>query len=643
MAVFVGPTNFEAHPPSTFLERLLKMTPNVLTQAKAWLEKDPDPITKNRLSILIDSNDTEQLQASFNGRLEFGTAGLRGIMGVGPSKMNLLTVLETSAGLAEYLLKSDKDKVITKGVAIAFDGRFGSKEFAYSSAQHFAFRGIPSHIYPTPTPTPMCGYAVKKLGLAGGIVVTASHNPKEYNGYKVYGPAGTQINTPVDGLIADEILKIAQQTQPPTLRDLEECKSKGIIKEFGDEMLTSYIKDVQLLNTFSSAAVHGKGAPISIAYSPLHGVGAPSIERLSNEVIGLTEGVNFWISQEQRKPDGAFPTLEFPNPEELSTLELVHKLSEQHQTGLAIVNDPDADRLAVSARDQTGKLRALTGDQLGALLGDEVLRRAAKAHGGKAGIWTLSTIVSSRLLARLSGHWGGHHVETLTGFKWLGNVARGIEAREGAGSFGFGYEEALGYMAASSVWDKDGLSSYLLIVSMAFDLAREGKTLWDRLEELHRLVGLSVTMQKIIKLSPTMKGTDVMTKLRADLDAGKNHVTDKAGAKSYAFSLVDDLKTRPADDQAKAEGGDLSIPKNDVLRFYVPPSHVDPAAAKRDQQEIMLGDVRVIVRPSGTEPKVKIYTEALGQIKKDEHYSDAVQRVTKELEEVVDAFWDWMS
>ena len=155
--------------------------------------------------------------------------------------------------------------------------------------------------------------------LAGGLVVTASHNPKEYNGYKVYGPAGTQINTPVDGLIADEILKVAEETQAPTLANLNECMSKGIVKEFGDEMLTSYIKDVQGLNTFASTPVHGKDAPISIAYSPLHGVGAPSIERLSKKVVGLTEGVNFWISEEQRKPDGAFPTLEFPSKSSPST------------------------------------------------------------------------------------------------------------------------------------------------------------------------------------------------------------------------------------------------------------------------------------------------------------------------------------
>lgn len=318
---------------------------------------------------------------------------------------------------------------------------------------------------------------------------------------------------------------------------------------------------------------------------------------------------------------------------------MVHELSEKHQTGLAIVNDPDADRLAVSARDGDGKLRALTGDQLGSILGDEILRRAQAAKG-KAGVYTLSTIVSSRILARLSQHWGGTHVETLTGFKWLGNVARGIEARNGVGSFGFGYEEALGYMAASSVWDKDGLSSYLLILSLAFDLARKGKTLWDRLEEIHRLVGLSITTQKIIKLSPTMKGTDVMDKVRRDLASGKVNV--QKGPQSYEFSLVDDLQSRPAYDVDKAEAGDLSIPKNDVLRFYVAPSHVD-ASIQREKHDIMLGDIRVIVRPSGTEPKVKIYSESLGQIRDGEQYSEAVKRVETELENVVAAFWDWMS
>ncbi len=188
-----------------------------------------------------------------------------------------------------------------------------AKEFAYSSAQHFAYRGIPSHIYPTPTPTPMCGYAVKKLGLAGGIVVTASHNPKEYNGYKVLTVQLVPRSTPpVDGLIADEILKIAEETKAPTLAKLDELKSNGTVKEFGDEMLASYIKDVQALGTFKTESVHGKDAPISIAYSPLHGVGAASIDRLSKEVVGLQEGVNFWISRAE-EPDGAFPTLEFPS------------------------------------------------------------------------------------------------------------------------------------------------------------------------------------------------------------------------------------------------------------------------------------------------------------------------------------------
>ncbi|EPQ32163.1 uncharacterized protein PFL1_00360 [Pseudozyma flocculosa PF-1] len=616
----------------------------LLAKAKAWLHKDPDPTTKQQLASLIERSDFTKLEQCFGDRLEFGTAGLRGIMGVGYSNMNLLTVLESTAGFAQHLLDTDGAKAQSKGVAIAFDGRFGSKEFAYASAQHFAHRGIPSQIYPTPTPTPMCGFAVKRLGLAGGIVVTASHNPKEYNGYKVFGPAGTQINTPTDSQIAAQIDKVAKETEPPALVPLDEAKKSGLVREIEPEMFEAYIRDMKDLQIFSSASSAGDKVPLSMTYSPLHGVGGPFIQQLATEVAGFVEGENFWIVEEQRYPDGAFPTLEFPNPEELSTLELNHKLSEKHKTDLAIVNDPDADRLAVSARDRTGKLRALNGDQLGTLLGDEILRRADARNGGgkKAGVYTLSTIVSSRLLARMSQFWGGRHVETLTGFKWLGNVAMGIEAREGPGAFGAGYEEALGYMVARSVWDKDGLSSFLLIVSLAFDLARQGKTLWDRLEEIHKTVGVSVTSQRIIKLTPGRKGTEIMTKLRKDLDAGKTSV-EKDG-KQFAFSLVDDLKERPAYDAEKAAQGDLSIPKNDVLRFYVPASHVDPAAAtSRPKDEVMLGDTRIIVRPSGTEPKVKIYNEAMGLIQEGEEYSVAVARVERELSEVVDAFWAWMS
>ncbi|KAN0062086.1 hypothetical protein ACQY0O_005603 [Thecaphora frezii] len=652
---------------------------HLFAKARAWLHKDPDPTTRHHLASLIQNNRLSELQQCFGHRLEFGTAGLRAIMGVGYSNMNvrpipthlllslapsplrslrplalllsplrlpqLLTVLETTAGLANHLLQTDQHKANSNGVAIAFDGRFGSKEFAFSSAQHFAHRGIPVQIFPTPTPTPMCGFAVKRLGLAGGIVITASHNPKEYNGYKVFGPAGTQINTPTDSQIAAHILEVAKETEAPTLMPIDQAKQAGLVREFGPDMFEAYIAEMRELGIFQPQKGSGERAPVSITYSPLHGVGGPFIEKLATEVAGFVEAKDFWVVEEQRRPDGAFPTLEFPNPEELSTLALNHELSEKHQTDLAIVNDPDADRLAVSARDRHGKLRALNGDQLGTLLGDEVLRRAAAKNGGeearKAGVYTLSTIVSSRLLARMSQYWGGHHVETLTGFKWLGNVAMGIEALHGPGAFGSGYEEALGYMVSPSVWDKDGLSSFLLIVSVAMDLKAKGKTLWDRLEEIHRTVGVSVTNQRIIKLAPGRMGSEIMDKLRKDVKEGKRSVGGKG--REYAFSLVDDLLERERYDAERAKRGDWSVPRNNVLRFYVTPSHVVGGERERGKEEIMLGDTRVIVRPSGTEPKVKIYNEALGQIQPGEAYETAVERIEKELDDVVDAFWRWMS
>ncbi|PWN50567.1 Phosphoglucomutase, first 3 domain-containing protein [Violaceomyces palustris] len=615
----------------------------LLAKAKAWLEKDPDPTTKRQLSKIIEDQDYQSLTKCFAERLEFGTAGLRGVMGLGWSNMNLLVVLETTAGLARYLLQSDPDKARSKGVAIAYDGRYGSKEFAQESASHFASLSIPCHLYPVPTPTPMCGYAVKKLGLAGGIVVTASHNPKEYNGYKVYGPAGTQINTPIDSMIADQILEVAKETQLPSLMPLDEAKSNGLVQIVQEDMFQSYIRDLEEVGIFKQQR-SSPTPPIKVAYTPLHGVGAQSVEVLMS-YAGFEEGKDWWIVEDQRKPDGGFPTLEFPNPEEASTLAMVHDLSDKHGTDLAIANDPDADRLAVSARDSHGKLRQLTGDQLGTLLGDEMLRRAAST-GVESRTWTLSTIVSSRLLARLSKSYGAKHVETLTGFKWLGNVAKGIEEREGKGSFAFGYEEALGYMCSRSVWDKDGLSALLLTLSLAMDLASEKggrRTLWDRLEEIHRRVGVSVTKQKIIKLSPGRKGTEVMDKLRRELEEdGKSSVASKDGKKEFSFSLVDDLISRPKFDLDKAEMGDLSIPKNDVLRFYVPSSEVR-STESREEEDITLSDTRVIVRPSGTEPKVKIYTESLGHIRDGEDYVKALERVDGELDEVVDAFWEWMS
>ncbi|MCO5592464.1 hypothetical protein L7F22_046466 [Adiantum nelumboides] len=301
------------------------------------------------------------------------------------------------------------------------------------------------------------------------------------------------------------------------------------------------------------------------------------------------------------------------------------KLADAHDAQIAIANDPDADRLCACARDSSGQMRQLTGDQLGSLLGDALLERAASQVDPRKTLAVRSTIVSSRILARLAQKKGERvqHRETLTGFKWLGPAAE--RATQRGEQFVFGYEEALGYMVCDVVYDKDGLSGLVAIAELAYALYRQGLTLWDRLEEIHRAVGLSVTMQRTIKLQPGTSGSTIMKRLRADKP-------QKVG--SYPLALVDDLIERPT----KAEAGEEDVPRNDVLRYYV-----GTPEGRHTKEDIMLSAPRIIVRPSGTEPKVKIYCEMLGTVGGDEAYDKASARVTKDLTSIVDAFHHWMS
>lgn len=305
-------------------------------------------------------------------------------------------------------------------------------------------------------------------------------------------------------------------------------------------------------------------------------------------------------------------------------MDLVMSLAESQKCHIAVANDPDADRLAACARDSSGKMKQLTGDQLGSLLGDELLRRAAGSSSSSKSL-VLSTIVSSRILARLAGAYGSRHQETLTGFKWLGAVAK--KSKEDGENFIFAYEEALGYLCSDKVWDKDGLSALVILSELAASLSTQNQSLWDRLEEIQRKVGISITLQKTIKLSPGKSGSTIMTSLRKEIPTLK-----KVG--DCELALVDDLIDRPKKPQDPKE-----IPRNDVLRFYILTKEIQG----KSKDEIMLGAPRIIVRPSGTEPKVKIYCEALGEIVGEEKFEEASSRIEKELDGIVDAFYEWMS
>lgn len=310
------------------------------------------------------------------------------------------------------------------------------------------------------------------------------------------------------------------------------------------------------------------------------------------------------------------------DPEEKGAMDLVIALADKVGAHIAVANDPDADRLAGCARTKDGKVKQLTGDQLGALLGDRMFSQAPKRQGKTR--WGLSTVVSSRLLAKIASAYGGRHQETLTGFKWLGAVAKDIDERDE--EFVFAYEEALGYMVSPMVWDKDGLTAIVVLAEMAADLLEQGKSLWDQLEIIHRRNGLSVTMPRTIKLSSGSKGADLMVKLRADLpkSVGKHQVIH-----------VSDLIKNPAKPTDKTQ-----IPKNDVLRLYfADEKHTETSK----EQEILLSAPRIIIRPSGTEPKVKIYCEKLGDVRDGESYEAASKRVESELEELVDAFYAFVT
>ncbi len=485
-----------------------------------------------------------------------------------------------------------------------------------------AAQGIVVHLFAEMAATPLGAFAVKHLGAAAGIVVTASHNPPEYNGYKVYQLGGNQINDPVDSQIASAIEAVAgnSKTASPECMPLQEAESKGLVRKLGPELFQEYKR--QLLDSLvvRDAALAKAREALVIAYTPMHGVGAPYAEACLKEA-GFPQ---VHTVKEQREADGDFPTVNFPNPEEKGAMDLVIALADKVGAHIAVANDPDADRLAGCARTRDGTMKQLTGDQLGSLLGDHLLRQQSSSSSAGKSRWALSTVVSSRLLAKLAIAYGAQHQETLTGFKWLGAVAK--EIKERGDEFVFAYEEALGYMVSPMVWDKDGLTAITVLSNLAAELNAEGKSLWDRVEEIHRKAGASITMPRTIKLSPGSKGSDLMVKLRANLP---NKI------EQHDVILVSDLIHNP-----KKPSDPRQIPQNDVLRLYFADEAHDASA---NEPDILLSAPRIIVRPSGTEPKVKIYCESLGKLRDGEAYEAGMQRLESELEALVDAFFKYVT
>jgi phosphomannomutase len=561
---------------------------SVRDQALVWAAADPDPATAAEVRALVEQGNEAELADRFGGRLEFGTAGLRGVLGGGPNRINRAVVRRTSLGLARYL-KANVPGAAEKGVVVGRDGRKLSKEFAADTAAVLAAEGIKAHVFEDLAPTPLTAYAVTALGAAGAVMVTASHNPPEYNGYKVYWGNGAQIIPPHDGGIAAAIDAVGPANAVKLL-DEKEARAKGLWVDVAPKVERDYFDAILALRA------HGKAGDLSIVYSAMHGVGGRFVAQALREA-GFSK---VHPVAEQQEPDGNFPTVRFPNPEEKGAMDLSTALAEKVKADVVLANDPDADRLAVMARDADGRLTMLSGNEVGVLLGHYLLTQKKTSKP-----LVITTIVSSAQLRAIAEALGAAYDETLTGFKWIANCALVREPKEGL-SFVFGYEEALGYTVGTVARDKDGVGAALVAADMAAWCKQRGQTLYGYLEEVQRAHGLFVARQANFTL-PGSAGQALIGKVMA---AFREQAVASAGGLKVTAS--NDYKSQQR--TAAGKTTPLSLPPSNVLSWELE------------------GGSRITARPSGTEPKIKFYFELKETMKAGEPIRDARARAMKYLD-----------
>ncbi|PPH94241.1 phospho-sugar mutase [Rathayibacter sp. AY1D3] len=535
------------------------MSADVRELAEAWLAQDPDPETREELVALLTASDSgdasarAELEDRFGARLAFGTAGLRGAIAAGSNRMNRVLVSQAAVGLADFLLAQGVQRPV---VVIGYDGRRNSRVFAEDSAALMAGAGVDAVLLPRLLPTPVLAFAVRHLGADAGVMVTASHNPPQDNGYKVYlggADEGSQIVPPVDSEIAERILAVARDRRVPEL-------PRGEYRLADESVVAAYIE--------ATASVGRQSAPLRVVYTAMHGVGWETAHRVLS-AAGFDEPA---VVVEQIEPDAAFPTVAFPNPEEAGALDLAFSTARSGRAQLIVANDPDADRFAAAVPDASAPegFRRLTGNEVGALLGWRAAEQARRE--GRTGGALACSIVSSPALGAVAADYGLDFAETLTGFKWISRVPDLV----------FGYEEALGYLVnPGTVRDKDGVSAALAFLSLASALAAEERTIDDELESFAERFGLFGSEQISLRVTDLSEIGRIMAGLRA---------TPPTAIGVLAVERSEDLL---------AEGG--ALPPTDALRFS-------------------LDGARLIARPSGTEPKVKLYLDAWS------HDSDADAR-----------------
>ena len=563
-----------------------------------WLENPYfDEATKEELKAIKD--DENEIKERFYMDLEFGTAGLRGIIGAGTNRMNIYVVRRATQGLANYIAKVDKK---SQGVAIAYDSRHMSPEFAQEAALCLAANGIKAYIFEALRPTPELSFAVRHLGCVAGINVTASHNPPEYNGYKVYWEDGAQITPPHDTGIMGEVKAISDWNTVKTM-DKEEAVKAGLFEVIGQAVDDAYMAELKK-QIIHMDAIQAEGKNLKIVYTPLHGTGNIPARRILKE-LGFE---NVYVVPEQELPDGDFPTVSYPNPEAAEAFELGLKLAREVDADIVLATDPDADRLGVRVKDRNGEYHDLTGNMSGCLLANYELSQRKAVNGSLPEDGALvKTIVTTNLADAIAKGYGVNLIEVLTGFKYIGQQILGFE-NSGKGTYLFGFEESYGCLIGTYARDKDAIVATMALCEAAAYYKTQGKTLWDAMIDMYEEFGYykdaiqAVTMKGIEGLQ---KIQEIMTTLR------QNPPAEFAGHKVTA---VRDYKLDEITDLATGEKKPTGLPNSNVLYYE------------------LTDDAWVCVRPSGTEPKVKFYYGVKGTSLADaDEKSDAMGKAVLEM------------
>ena len=565
---------------------------NASDKAKFWLSQNIDSDTKEKISFLLE-NDKEELEESFYKDLEFGTGGLRGIMGVGSNRMNKYTISMATQGLANYLLKNFKDGEIS--VAIAHDSRNNSRFFAETTAQVFAGNNIKAYLFNALRPTPELSYAIRTLGCQSGVVITASHNPKQYNGYKAYWNDGAQLTAPHDTNVIAEVNGIQSFDQIKTASD------DNLIETLGSDFDLKYQDAIAGLALDTGAIA--KASDIGIVFSSIHGTGITMVPP-TLEKMGFT---NVHIVEEQAEPDGNFPTVIYPNPEEAEALSLGLKLAEKVDADVLMATDPDADRVGVAIKNKHNEFELLNGNQMAALMSYYILKTRKSQNSLARNQFMVKTIVTTELIDRMCADYNIPCYNTLTGFKYIATIIRELEGRE---EFIGGGEESYGFMTSPIVRDKDAVAACALIAEMAASAKAAGGSLYTMLEKMYLDYGVWVEDMKSITIEGKSGQEEIAEMMR---NFRSKPPVELGGSK---VRLVHDYLAQKTFNLRNKEETKLDFPKSNVLQF------------------ITEDGSKISARPSGTEPKIKFYFSVSQDVSAIDQIADTRIELKEKIESI---------